>query len=92
MTKPLKLITALGSPTLVLELIDFLSNSKQYRYNEESIAIRELFARHTLFELHLICTAASLRYLDSLQKNLSQEYPAIRLHPHAISCDDISCH
>ncbi|MBV5329733.1 MAG: hypothetical protein JZU65_19255 [Chlorobium sp.] len=91
MTKPLKLITALGSPTLVLELIDFLSNSKQYRYNEESSAIREIFSRHMLIELHLICTAASLKILPTLKETLAQEYPEITICSHAITCDDISC-
>ncbi|MBA3008078.1 MAG: hypothetical protein KJ900_17510 [Proteobacteria bacterium] len=91
MERPLKLITALGNPSLVLELIDFLSNSKQYRYNEESSAIREIFCHHALFELHLICTVASLKNLASLKEILAKEYPSIIICPHAISCDDISC-
>jgi len=96
MTRPLKLITAVGTnENLILELFDFFCGGQQYLYSEEGAAIRERFLESTLEGLYLVCTSDS-RVQDTLEKvqaTIGREYPALSacIHIITLDCNDIAC-
>ena len=94
MSKPLKIITALGRhPELVLEIIDFFNGDERYKYNAEAEKIRAIFANQKLSEIYLICTEDVTASLGALKEAIRQEYPDLLNHLHEIYLEgnDICC-
>ena len=87
--EPITSLTALGDPDLVLEYLDFFNGGRRFSYNEEASRVRDNFAGSRITKIHLICTRANEKALETLQTKVAAEYPDVLLEPAFLQCEDI---